>query len=73
MLCIWRNINQKTYVTVPPSTEETVIEFTMVESNYSGAKVGYTAPRNVVVDREEVHQDKQREKRDAAARNSEKV
>lgn len=61
MLCLRQEQEEKHYITVPPSDKPTVIVTQVIESNHRGAKVGYTAPSVVVIDRESVHRERNRQ------------
>jgi hypothetical protein len=60
MLFFNRRIGQKTIVTVPPSDKPTVIEFWTTQASAARVTTAYVAPGKVIIDREEIHQSKQR-------------
>jgi len=73
MLCLKREVDQRTIITVPPSDKPTIIEEMVIESSPSWARLGYTAPDGVVIDREELHLSKQRDAANKAKRDAEKA
>ena len=60
MLVFSHLVNDKAYITVPPSTEPTVIEIVPLDIRDRKVRIGYAAPRNVVVDREKVYHAKRK-------------
>lgn len=76
MLILDREVEQRNVIVVPPSDKPTVIVETVTEIRFGSrprAKLGYEAPPEVVIDRQEIYDAKQREKRDAAKREAERV
>ena len=58
MLALKIAIEEETVITVPPSSSPTEIRVKLIEVRSAAAKLGWTAPREVVIDRECVHQRK---------------
>lgn len=54
MLILSRHVDKSVVITVPPRTEPTEIRVTLVELRGDKARIGFTAPRFVIVDREEI-------------------
>lgn len=53
MLCLDRKKGQKTFITVPPSDRTTVIAVSVCEVSGNKAKLGFEAPTNAIIHREE--------------------
>lgn len=66
MLVLSRMMDESYVITVPPSTEPTVITQTIIQIRGEKVRTGFQAPKNVEIDRAEVYASKQREKKNAA-------
>lgn len=54
VLILTRSVREEVILTVPPSAEPTTITVTVVKIDRAKARLGFTAPRTVVIDRAEV-------------------
>ena len=62
MLILSRTRNEDTVVVVPPSTEPTTIVMRCVDIRGDRVRSGWTAARNVEINRSEIHEIRQAEK-----------
>ena len=54
MLVLTRRPNEKVIITIPPSQEETVVVVTYVSHQGPIAKLGFDAPKDTIIHRQEV-------------------
>jgi carbon storage regulator len=67
MLVLSRKVGEKVIITVPPSTQPTVIAVTLVETRADRCRLGYEAPRTVSIHRQEIHDAMKREQADGSS------
>ncbi len=56
MLVFSRRRDEKVILTIPPSNQERTIEVFIVETYSEKVRLGFTAPKEIIIDREEVDQ-----------------
>lgn len=61
MLILKRRVDGKTVITVPPSSEPTTITATVVDWSPRGVRIGWDAPKQVLIDRKEIAEAKARD------------
>lgn len=55
MLVLSRKAGEKVVVTVPPSDKETKVEVIVTEQRHDRTRIGFVAPRNVSIHRQEIY------------------
>lgn len=68
MLILTRRVGETEIIEVPPSTETTRIDITVLGVKGNQVRLGTNAPKHVSVDREEIYQRKQQENQNHAER-----
>jgi carbon storage regulator CsrA len=63
MLILSRKKNDRVLITIPASTEKTIVEVKVTETSKSQAKIGFLAPKCVDVTRDDIK--KRKDKTDA--------
>lgn len=68
MLILTRRVGETTFLTVPPSDKETVVQITVLGVKGNQVRTGTNAPANVGIDREEIYKRKQLERQQGHAK-----